>query len=173
MVVPLYEEMQAATMVVNSAESFAYHRNDLRDRWEEYVPFGRTLLAGGALLSAGDVVQADRVRRAGVRRLHELFGRVDVVVSPTTTRPAPSYETLFEVGLMGLFDRIHTAYWNGAGTPVVALPIGFTGPGLPLSLQIAAPPFADAIALRVAHAYQQATDWHRETPPLDAAGAPA
>lgn len=90
--IPLYDEMQAAAMVVVSAEAFAYHRNDLRDRWDDYVPFGRTLLAGGALLSAGDVVQADRVRRAAIRGLQETFARADVIVGPTTTRPAPSYQ---------------------------------------------------------------------------------
>jgi len=166
-VVPLYEEMQAATMVVNSAESFAYHPQ------RPARPLGgvRAVRSHAARRWCAAVRRrrrpGDRVRRAGVRRLHDLFARVDVVVSPTTTRPAPSYESVFQVGLMGLFDRIHTAYWNGAGTPVVALPIGFTGDGLPLSMQIAAPPFADAVALRVAHAYQQATAWHREAPPLE------
>jgi aspartyl-tRNA(Asn)/glutamyl-tRNA(Gln) amidotransferase subunit A len=167
--IPLYDEMQAAAMVINSAEAFAYHRNDLRDRWDEYVPFGRTLLAGGALLSAGDVVQADRVRRAAIRRLREVFARVDVIVGPTTTRPAPTFDTTFEVGLMGIFDRIHTTYWNGAGAPVVAAPIGFTTRRLPVSMQIAAAPFADADALRLAHAYQQHTDWHLQVPSLEPA----
>jgi aspartyl-tRNA(Asn)/glutamyl-tRNA(Gln) amidotransferase subunit A len=162
--IPLYVEMQASAIVINSAEAFAYHLNDLRDRWDEYAPFGRTLLAGGALLSAGDAVQADRVRRAAIRRLHEVFVDLDAIVAPTTTQAAPTCETMFDVGFMGVFDRIHTAYWNAAGAPAVATPMGFTSDGLPVSLQIAAAPYADATALRVAHAYQQQTDWHRRAP---------
>jgi Asp-tRNA(Asn)/Glu-tRNA(Gln) amidotransferase A subunit family amidase len=53
------------------------------------------------------------------------------------------------------------------GQPAVSVPCGFTAGGLPVGLQVMARPFADALALRVAHAYQRATDWHRLRPPLD------
>ena len=54
-----------------------------------------------------------------------------------------------------------------AGVPAMTIPCGFSREeGLPLSLQIAAAPFAEGLILRIAHAYQQATDWHRRHPTL-------
>jgi aspartyl-tRNA(Asn)/glutamyl-tRNA(Gln) amidotransferase subunit A len=49
---------------------------------------------------------------------------------------------------------------------VLAVPIGFTTAGLPLSMQIAAPPFGEAAALRAGEVYQQHTSWHRQEPAL-------
>jgi aspartyl-tRNA(Asn)/glutamyl-tRNA(Gln) amidotransferase subunit A len=53
------------------------------------------------------------------------------------------------------------------GLPALAIPCGFSkAERLPLSLQIAAGPFQEALVLRIAHAYQQATDWHKRHPTL-------
>ncbi len=73
---------------------------------------------------------------------------------------------------MGVCHRIHTAYWNAMGMPVIALPIGFTSGAdpLPLSAQIAAPPFVAGVALRLAQAYQRVTAWHLAEPPLAKSG---
>ena len=51
-----------------------------------------------------------------------------------------------------------------AGVPALAVPCGFSAAGLPLSLQIIGRRFEDATVLRVGHAYEQATDWHRRRP---------
>jgi aspartyl-tRNA(Asn)/glutamyl-tRNA(Gln) amidotransferase subunit A len=50
----------------------------------------------------------------------------------------------------------------------VALGTGFSADGMPTGMQIAGPAFADARVLRVAHAYQQATEWHRRLPAMAA-----
>ena len=69
-------------------------------------------------------------------------------------------------------DRLVTAPsitmpFSVSGVPAIAIPCGFSqAEGMPLSLQIAAAPFDEATVLRVAHAYQQATDWHRRRPAL-------
>src|SRR5207302_3346087 len=60
-----------------------------------------------------------------------------------------------------------TMPFSVAGVPALAVPCGFSrAEGLPLSLQIAAAPFAEGLVLRIAHAYQLATDWHRRHPNL-------
>src|SRR5207253_4981396 len=60
-----------------------------------------------------------------------------------------------------------TMPFSVGGLPALAIPCGFSrAEGLPLSLQIAAAPFAEALVLRIAHAYQQATDWHQRHPTL-------
>src|SRR5581483_5634114 len=58
---------------------------------------------------------------------------------------------------------------NMTGLPAIAIPSGFSRRNLPLSLAISGRPFAEATVLRVAHAFQQATEWHRRHPDLDAA----
>ena len=50
--------------------------------------------------------------------------------------------------------------------PSVTVPCGFTSEGLPVGLQISAAPGADLLALRLAHAYEQATEWHGRVLPM-------
>jgi aspartyl-tRNA(Asn)/glutamyl-tRNA(Gln) amidotransferase subunit A len=54
-----------------------------------------------------------------------------------------------------------------ANIPAIAVPMGFTRAGLPLSLQIAAKPFDESTVFRVAHAYERATPWHKRHPDLE------
>jgi aspartyl-tRNA(Asn)/glutamyl-tRNA(Gln) amidotransferase subunit A len=53
------------------------------------------------------------------------------------------------------------------GWPAIALPCGFSSEGMPISLQIVGRPFAEGVILTVAHAYEQATEWHSRRPPID------
>ena len=96
----------------------------------------------------------------------ELFGSVDVIVTPTCGTVAPPFGG-------GGPDRtrqlrsIFTAVFNALGFPALAVPMGLDAAlGLPTSLQIVAAPFEDGTALRVGHAFQQVTDWHRGVPAL-------
>jgi aspartyl-tRNA(Asn)/glutamyl-tRNA(Gln) amidotransferase subunit A len=59
----------------------------------------------------------------------------------------------------------NTRPWNALGLPVVSIPCGFTEGGLPLGLQIAGPPGGEGRILGVAHAFEQATEWGRRSPP--------
>jgi aspartyl-tRNA(Asn)/glutamyl-tRNA(Gln) amidotransferase subunit A len=60
-----------------------------------------------------------------------------------------------------------TRLFDVTGQPAGSVPCGFTAAGLPVGLQIAGQPWQEAQVLGVAHAYQQATDWHRRRPPID------
>ena len=59
---------------------------------------------------------------------------------------------------------------NVLGFPALSMPCGMSTQGLPIGLQIAGRPWEESTVLRVAHAYQQSTDWHRRRPPLGALG---
>jgi aspartyl-tRNA(Asn)/glutamyl-tRNA(Gln) amidotransferase subunit A len=59
---------------------------------------------------------------------------------------------------------IYTISANLAGIPGVSLPCGFTSSGLPIGLQLQAPPFAEETLLRVARMFEAATDWHTHRP---------
>jgi aspartyl-tRNA(Asn)/glutamyl-tRNA(Gln) amidotransferase subunit A len=56
--------------------------------------------------------------------------------------------------------------FNVLGLPAISVPCGFTASGLPIGLQIVGRAFDEAGILRVAQAYEQATEWHRRRPPL-------
>ena len=55
---------------------------------------------------------------------------------------------------------LYTVSANLAGIPGISIPCGFTKAGLPIGLQLQAPPLEEDRLLRAAHMYQQATDWH-------------
>jgi aspartyl-tRNA(Asn)/glutamyl-tRNA(Gln) amidotransferase subunit A len=60
-----------------------------------------------------------------------------------------------------------------ANVPAISVPSGFTKDDVPMSIQIAAKPFDEAMMFRVANAYEQATDWHARHPDLDKTVGPA
>lgn len=77
---------------------------------------------------------------------------------------APRFDALADdagrMDVAEVFTKVHTPYWDCLGNPVLALPIGFTAAGMPLSMQLAGCAFDEATVLRVGDAFQSATDWH-------------
>ncbi len=103
----------------------------------------------------------------------DALARFDVLVAPTSHRPAPAIAAFTapitskaEAAARFFTRRSFTTPAALAGTPAMAVPCGFSASGLPLSLQIIGRRFDDATVLRVGHAYEQATEWHRRRPPL-------
>jgi aspartyl-tRNA(Asn)/glutamyl-tRNA(Gln) amidotransferase subunit A len=170
--VPYWSEVTIALLVALVSEPLAYHRNDLGPRWEDYYPGTRTSVALGALFSAADYVQAQRVRRVAQRKLAALFDEVDVIACPTAAVGAPRLDALDPKRLIDLAAYINTGYWAATGNPVLSMPIGHTATGgLPLAIQLAGRPFEEALLCRIGQAYQSGTDWHREVAqPRAAAG---
>ncbi len=170
---PRYGQGVMATMVTMMSEMLAYHLGDLRERWSQYTPGVRNMAARGVLITGADYVQAQRVRRVIMAELAALMTDVDVVVMPTAALGAPPYDEMLghDDAFETMSQRVFTPYWDGLGSPVLAVPIGFTAAGLPLSMQIAGRPFAEGTVLRVGNAFQQVTDWHRQVPRCVAAPA--
>jgi aspartyl-tRNA(Asn)/glutamyl-tRNA(Gln) amidotransferase subunit A len=161
---PHYEETMTANMVTMLSEALAQHRQSMRERWDDYFAGTRQFVGVGALFSGPDYVQAQRVRRATQRALAALFADFDVVAMPLATTGAPTYEQIETTGVAGLFATVYTPYWDAVGNPVLVVPMGFTASGLPLSLQLAAAPFEEALLVQVGDAYQRTTDWHLRVP---------
>ena len=80
----------------------------------------------------------------------------------TMPKTAAAFKVVFDPEFP--FARSNMSPFNISGLPALALPCGFSSAGLPISLQIAGRPFAEATVLRAGHAYEQATDWHRRRP---------
>jgi aspartyl-tRNA(Asn)/glutamyl-tRNA(Gln) amidotransferase subunit A len=155
------------------SESAALHARLVRERPHELQPAVRVRLQTGFHVSAHDYLQALRLRARITREfVREVFGEVDMLLAPVIPEPAPALEAAKSgtpdeiVARMGRFSRL-TRPFNGLGLPALALPCGLSSDGRPLALQIVGRPFDEGTMLRVGHAYQQTTAWHRESPPLD------
>lgn len=163
---PLYPEVMTAAMVTCMAEVLAYHYPDVRDRLGDYARSNRSMYPMGAVFSGADYVQAQRIRRVAQRQLAAVFAGVDLIAMPAASRVAPDYDALLTGGVMEVLAGVHTMYWDAVGNPALVVPMGFNADGLPLSLQLAAAPFAEDLLVQAGDAYQRATDWHLRVPPL-------
>jgi len=165
--IPHYEALVSSTMNGWTAEALATHRDDLRTRWKDYGRPTRQVMASGAFVSSADYVQAQRVRRVGAAAISDLMhSSCDAIVTPTAAIGAPKVEGLtFETVIGAMF----TPVWNATGFPALSVPMGFTREGLPLGLQIAGLPFADATVLKIGDAFQRLTTHHLQQPELSAA----
>lgn len=131
--------------------------------------FGRLL---GASVAAGldfDPVVFARhhmERDAFKGRLSRVFRDVDVIIAPVFPGIGVRYDEFDR--FMGDVTRYlrFTGPFNMAGVPSITLPCGFSGGGMPVGFQLIGPHLSEAGLLRLAHAYQQATDWHLRRPPL-------
>ena len=116
--------------------------------------------------------KALRLRQVLRQQILDAFEQVDVLVMPTSSIPASLLPTQEGLGskeeLMESFAgrRSFTAPFNLASVPALSINCGFTSENLPIGLQMAGRPFEEATLFRLAHAYQQATDWHTRRPPI-------
>ncbi len=168
--VPDPASLVGTTNVLARSESSAIHVRLIKERPEELQPQVLARLQSGFQISAYDYLQAARLRARLAREfIAEVFDTVDVLIVPTIPEPPPSYESAKagtadeRVRRMGRFSRL-TRPMNGLGVPSVTVPCGFSADGRPLGMQIVARPFAEATALRLAAAYERATDWHTRRP---------
>ncbi|MGD2155806.1 MAG: Asp-tRNA(Asn)/Glu-tRNA(Gln) amidotransferase subunit GatA [Anaerolineales bacterium] len=130
----------------------------------------RRIMLGTYALSAGyyDAYygKAQRVRTLIRRDFEAAFENVDVVAAPV----APT--TAFKIGqhsddpLAMYLEDVLTIPANLAAVPGLAFPVGFDHQGLPIGMQLMGPHFREDLILRIGHAYQQITDWHKRKPEL-------
>lgn len=149
---------------------------DLKEMYEKTRAEGfgaevkRRILMGTYVLSHGYYdayyLKAQQLRRVIAQDFQDAYKQCDVIMGPT------SPTTAFDLGAksadpvaMYLMD-IYTTSVNLAGLPGMSIPCGFGANSRPIGLQIIGNYFREAQMLSMAHAYQQATDWHRRMPDL-------
>ena len=129
----------------------------------------RRIMLGTYALSAGYYdawyLKAQKVRTLIRQEFDQSFERFDALVTPTSpTVPFKIGEKVDDPLQMYLSD-VCTLPINIAGLPAISIPAGFAD-GLPIGLQIISKPFNEETILKIAYAYQQATDWHKRKPPI-------
>jgi aspartyl-tRNA(Asn)/glutamyl-tRNA(Gln) amidotransferase subunit A len=130
----------------------------------------RRIILGAYVLSSGYhdayYLRAQKVRTLIRRDFLDAFEKVDAIVTPTSPTAAFKIGEKADDPLQMYLSDIFTISCNLAGICGLSLPCGFTAhPKLPIGLQILGQPFGEETILRLAHAYEQSTGWHKEKPP--------
>jgi aspartyl-tRNA(Asn)/glutamyl-tRNA(Gln) amidotransferase subunit A len=158
---------------VRAVEAYTYHADLVAKFAGRYQPETLTRIRGGSGIAASAYVQALRALSEARRTQAPAFQAVDCVVMPTTPIPPPAiaeFHTDVESAIEKATRTIrNTAPLNFFGWPTISIPCGFTQSGLPIGLQISGPAGADATVLRIAHAYEQATNWQSRRPTISPA----
>jgi aspartyl-tRNA(Asn)/glutamyl-tRNA(Gln) amidotransferase subunit A len=131
----------------------------------------RRVMLGTYVLSSGYYdayyLKASRVRALIKQDFGQAFQKVDAVICPTSPTTAFKLgERTTDLLAMYLCD-VYTSSTNLAGIPGISIPCGLDSRGLPVGLQILAPPLEEEKLLRIAGAFQQETEFHMSRPPLD------
>jgi len=131
----------------------------------------RRIILGTYVLSSGYYdayyVRAQKVRTLIRNDFLKAFEQVDAVLTPTSPTAAVKIGDKSGDPLQMYLMDIFTLSCNLAGLCGISIPCGFTAPEprLPIGLQLLGKPFGEETILRLAHAYEQSTDWHKAKPP--------
>jgi aspartyl-tRNA(Asn)/glutamyl-tRNA(Gln) amidotransferase subunit A len=127
----------------------------------------RRIMLGTYALSSGYYdayyVKAQKVRTLIMRDFIQAFNGVDMILTPVAPTPAFKIGEKINDPLQMYLSDIFTIPANLAGTCAMSIPAGFSGSGLPIGLQLIGKPFGEEAILRAAHAFEQATEWHKQT----------
>jgi aspartyl-tRNA(Asn)/glutamyl-tRNA(Gln) amidotransferase subunit A len=129
----------------------------------------RRILLGTYVLSAGYYdayyVKAQKVRTLVRQDFERVFAEVDVLITPTAPTPAFRIGEKLADPLQMYLNDVYTVPASIAGIPGISVPAGFED-GLPVGMQVLGPALGEPSILRAAHAFQRATDFHLQRPPL-------
>ncbi|HEY4283960.1 MAG TPA: amidase [Chthoniobacterales bacterium] len=153
------------------AEAYAYHKEYMEKSPDLYQAATLKRLRGGSGIPAAKYIQSkremDRVRRS----VAHVFENVDALIAPTVRVPPFTIAELQAdpdtVRVKELAMLHNTRVLNFCGLPIISVPCGFTRSGFPVGMQIIGRPGDGATVCSLAHAYEQATDWHKREPNLD------
>jgi aspartyl-tRNA(Asn)/glutamyl-tRNA(Gln) amidotransferase subunit A len=159
----MYKSRNMGNLLVLS-EAFSYHDNDHKPHAELFGTGARTRFREGAFISANDYVQAQRARKVCVQLIREAMSDVDAVLLPSGTEPANRFDHSNPEAMYRNPNVMMPA--NVAGLPAISVPCGFSANNLPIGMQVIGHAFEDAKVLRIADAYERATDWHTKHPAL-------
>ena len=147
------------------AENYAFHAPYFAKTPQLYdAAIGRNLRQGSEVTTAA-YIQSRRELDQARRAIGAVFANVDLLVTPTTAVPPATIEEALRLGIDLELIR-NTAPFNTYGLPTISIPCGFTKSALPIGIQITGSRFGEAKVLALAHAYEQATDWHTRRPSL-------
>ena len=157
---PDFSRLSALAAVLHAAEANPFHDEWFRTRPQDYSAQVRERLEKGRPVLARDYLMAIQARAPAIAAFCEsVFSKVDLVHGPVVSFQTPTIaQTDISSGeaaaeMLGRFVRL-TRPISYLGLPVVCANAGFTKGGMPIGMQLIAPPLDEATALRAAHAFQ-------------------
>jgi aspartyl-tRNA(Asn)/glutamyl-tRNA(Gln) amidotransferase subunit A len=154
-------------------EIYAYHAPWITKTPELYQDATRNLIQAAGNAKSAAYAQARHQVDIVRRDIKKVFANVDVLVTPTQRIPAalivppPRATNAPRGGTPAAGGGIvNTGAFDIYGLPTISIPCGFTSSGLPIGLQISGAHFAESTVIALAHAYEQATEWHKRRPKL-------
>jgi aspartyl-tRNA(Asn)/glutamyl-tRNA(Gln) amidotransferase subunit A len=163
-------DLHAIELTIIYAELASLHEVTF-EHLAEYGQEFQHLLVRSQFTSATDYLKALRARHLVQLDFQRAFEDVDAIITPGGICTAPRHDHLVarigaeERPLIDVISR-PTAIMDIVGVPSLTIPAGFDHLGLPIGIQVAARPYDEAMCFRIAHTYQQLTDFHRAVPPL-------
>jgi len=158
-----------ADRTLQNAEAYAFHAEWVARSPELYQPETLRRIRAGENVTQETLLECRRELARARRDIAATFADLDLLVTPTTPVPASSIADLKQnpdlLRPRELLLLRNTRPLNVWGLPAVSIPCGFTPAGLPIGLQIIGPHWGEAKLLQFAHAYEQATAWHKREPP--------
>jgi aspartyl-tRNA(Asn)/glutamyl-tRNA(Gln) amidotransferase subunit A len=145
-------------IIIAESEIFSVHQQALMARPGDFGADFRARALPAVLFTANDYVQATREHRRMMVEIEPLLERFDAFVTAGLGE-APRLADYRSVSFWQKPSPL-TA-WNVTGQPVLSVPNGFGRHGLPLGMQVLGRPFGEETILRIGHAYERATEWHR------------
>jgi aspartyl-tRNA(Asn)/glutamyl-tRNA(Gln) amidotransferase subunit A len=154
-----------------AADARTLHSMYFRTRDEAFGPeVKRRIMLGTYVLSAGYYdayyLKAQQVRTLIRRDYERAFSAVDVVAMPTSPTPPFRLGEKTDDPLQMYLADVFTVSANLSGLPAISIPCGMSTQCLPIGLQFSGPAFDESMLLRVADAYERATDWWKRRPAL-------
>ena len=163
------QDFAACNRIILLSEACSVHREWLIERPEDYSRMTSERLLPGLFLSANDYVRAVRWRRQLAQEFDAVMQTVDVAVTASSMEAPFPIDDLAAVA--EFYPRQARTPFNVTGHPALSVPVGFDPGGLPLAMQVIGRHWDERTVYRVAHAYEQATEWHIQHPQLNPAGS--
>lgn len=160
------DSMEKLRDTVRAAEAYAYHREYVAKSSDLYQPLILKRIQAGANVTTPAYIQGRRELDAVRRKAEKWIDGVDVLVTPTLPITTAAVDDPHADDILPTVRN--TSPFDVNGWPAISVPCGFTSKGLAMGLQIIGPNDGEPVIFQLAHAYEQATNWHKRHPQLPA-----
>ncbi len=162
--IPLTKHAMLVTLVYLNVEPSANYRDYVKDRLHDFAFDNQVALLTGSIMPAQAYYKAQKLRSMISQQYREALDRYDVLVQPTLGTPPPMIEGRGSESNLRL-PFVLTWNSNMLGAPSMSVPCGISAEGVPIGMLIDGKVFDEQTVFKVAHAYEQATPWHKMRPP--------
>lgn len=167
---PDIDALFALAELMLKTEAASLHERWMRERPHDYDLNVRAHAETGLFVPAVRYMEADRLRGRMLREfLTSTLREADMLLAPVLAQPVPLLAacnpSTTNRSAAGMATLPYWTRWvSYLGVPAIAVPCGIDSAGLPMSFQLVGRPFREDLLLRAAHAYQEATEWHKRMP---------